>query len=58
MAEINKLHPFREGNGRTQRLFVESLARHAGHEMCFDAVSRERMVRASIEANSGKVRLE
>ena len=26
LAEINALHPFREGNGRTQRLFVYALA--------------------------------
>lgn len=55
LAEINKLHPFREGNGRTQRLFVDALAREAGHEAHFDVVSRERMVQASIEANSGNL---
>jgi cell filamentation protein len=53
LSEINALHPFREGNGRTQRLFVEALANHAGHQLHFDVVSRERMVRASIEANRG-----
>src|SRR5206468_8732 len=53
LAEINKLHPFREGNGRVQRLFVDAVARQAGHEVHFDVVSRERMVRASIEADSG-----
>jgi cell filamentation protein len=53
LAEINKLHPFREGNGRTQRLFVDALAVQAGHELYFDVVSRERMVQASIEANGG-----
>ncbi len=55
LAEINKLHPFREGNGRTQRLFVDALARDAGHETHFDVVSRERMVQASIEANVGSL---
>lgn len=53
LAEINALHAFREGNGRTQRLFVDALARQAGHELCFDVVSRERMVQASIEAYRG-----
>lgn len=53
MARINNLHPFREGNGRTQRLFIHSMARAAGHELHFDVVSRERMVRASIAANGG-----
>jgi cell filamentation protein len=53
LAEVNTLHPFREGNGRTQRLFVDALARQAGHELHFDVVSRERMVQASIEAHGG-----
>jgi cell filamentation protein len=53
LAEINALHPFREGNGRTQRLFVDALANQAGHQLYFDVVSRERMVQASIEANRG-----
>jgi len=30
LAEINFLHPFREGNGRTQRAFLGQLARSAG----------------------------
>ena len=55
LAEINALHAFREGNGRTQRLFVDALARQSGHELCFDVVSRERMVQASIEAHGGNL---
>jgi len=55
LAEINKLHPFREGNGRTQRLFLDVLARQAGHTLHFDVVSRERMIQASIQANSGNL---
>lgn len=30
-CEINMLHPFREGNGRAQRIFFEQLALHAGY---------------------------
>src|SRR5258708_767155 len=55
LADINKLHPFREGNGRTQRLFLDLLARQAGHQLYFDVVSRERMIQASIKANDGKL---
>ena len=55
LAEVNKLHPFREGNGRAQRLFVDAVARQAGHNMHFDVVSRERMIRASIEAIHGNL---
>jgi|ERR1022692_2132902 cell filamentation protein len=40
LADINALHPFREGNGRTQRLLVAAVAQHAGHDVHFDVVSR------------------
>jgi cell filamentation protein len=30
LAEVNAIHPFREGNGRTQRAFFGQLARAAG----------------------------
>jgi cell filamentation protein len=33
LADINFLHPFREGNGRTQRAFLAQLARDAGHRI-------------------------
>lgn len=48
LGSLNTLHPFREGNGRSQRLFVETVAHQAGHQLYFDVVSRERMVQASI----------
>jgi len=46
--ELNSIHPFREGNGRTQRAFMIALAKNAGHELSFDVVSAERMAQASI----------
>jgi cell filamentation protein len=51
MAEINGIHAFREGNGRTQRLFMEELAKQAGHHLDFTVISQERMIQASIAAN-------
>jgi cell filamentation protein len=51
LCDLNQLHPFREGNGRTQRAFLQALAAEAGHELSFDVVSRERMVQASLEAS-------
>ena len=51
MVDINAVHPFREGNGRTQRVFVEALAHEAGHKLDFSVVSRERMIQASIAGN-------
>ncbi|WP_186002500.1 Fic family protein [Mycobacterium sp. KBS0706] len=50
-AGINALHPFREGNGRTQRAFIEALAGEAGHELDFSVISKERMIEASVQAS-------
>lgn len=47
LGEINAIHPFREGNGRVQRLFVGRIAAEAGHPLDFSVVSRERMYHAS-----------
>ncbi len=49
-SEINVLHPFREGNGRTQRLFIEYLASVAGYRMDFSQVSPEEMLVASADS--------
>jgi cell filamentation protein len=51
MVEINGIHPFREGNGRTQRAFLRELAKQAGLEVDFSVVTRERMVLASVAGN-------
>lgn len=51
MAEINTVHPFREGNGRTQRVFMEQLAHDAGHDLDFTVISKERMIQASIASH-------
>uniref|UniRef100_UPI0035D13581 Fic/DOC family protein n=1 Tax=unclassified Bartonella TaxID=2645622 RepID=UPI0035D13581 len=53
MGEINALHPFREGNGRTQREFIGQLAREAGYNINWDGITREEMTKASIEALYG-----
>lgn len=46
-SEINALHPFREGNGRSQREFIRTLAFHNGYVINFARVSREEMLKAS-----------
>jgi cell filamentation protein len=51
MVDLNGVHPFREGNGRTQRVFISELAQEAGHPLDFSCVSRERMIQASIAGN-------
>ena len=51
---INKLHPFREGNGRTQRLFMEQLAKNAGYELDLSGVSQSKMYNAAIQGHKGQ----
>jgi cell filamentation protein len=51
LAALNSVHPFREGNGRTQQAFVEQLAQAAGHDLDFAVISKERMIVASIAAH-------
>ncbi len=36
--QLNYIHPFREGNGRTQRVFWSRVARDAGYTINWDAV--------------------
>lgn len=36
--QLNYIHPFREGNGRTQRVFWARVAHDAGYEINWDAV--------------------
>lgn len=50
LSEINVLHPFREGNGRTQRLFIEYLANNAEYSVDFSNVTAKEMIIASAEA--------
>lgn len=46
-SEINALHPFREGNGRSQREFIRCLALHNGYVVNFANTSKEEMMKAS-----------
>ncbi|KPB68023.1 Cell filamentation protein Fic [Pseudomonas ficuserectae] len=43
------IHPFREGNGRVQRILFEHLALSAGYELDWATVSQEEWVRANID---------
>ena len=55
LGELNALHPFREGNGRTQREFIRLLALQAGFHVSWEKTSREEMTQASIEAMVGRL---
>ncbi|WP_162165552.1 Fic/DOC family protein [Campylobacter fetus] len=50
MSDLNALHPFREGNGRTQRIFINQLAKNAGYKLDLNLIPKEKMITASIEA--------
>ena len=52
-ADINALHAFREGNGRTQRIFIESLAKINGINLDLTLVSKEEMIVASHDSING-----
>ena len=39
LGEINAAHPFREGNGRVQRLFIGQLAQEQGFEIRWDRMT-------------------
>lgn len=47
-CELNMIHPFREGNGRAQRIFFEHLVINAGFEISFDTVSVDDWIEANI----------
>jgi cell filamentation protein len=53
LAEINAVHPFREGNGRTQLAFLAMLAEHNGLPFNADILERERVIQAMIDSFSG-----
>lgn len=49
-SEMNALHPFREGNGRSQREFIRCLALHNGYVINFVNAGRDEMLEASRES--------
>ncbi|HEV2446691.1 MAG TPA: Fic family protein [Candidatus Sulfopaludibacter sp.] len=50
LGKINAIHPFRDGNGRTQREFIRELALQAGFQLDWSRVTREQMMAASAES--------
>jgi len=49
----NLLHPFREGNGRTQRVFLEKLIQNAGYNIDFSTIERDGLMIATIQSANG-----
>lgn len=53
LATLNAIHPFREGNGRTQLAFASALADHAQHPLDFDKLEPAAFLDAMIKSFNG-----
>ena len=53
MGDVIYVHPFREGNGRTQLYYLEQLADMAGHELDLTQLDPDRWIAASQAAHNG-----
>ena len=54
-CRLNYLHPFREGNGRIQRLFLSMLLKNMGKGIDFSKIDADLLMIATIKAVSGDV---
>lgn len=52
-CELNVIHPFREGNGRTQRFFFEELYFFLGKSVNWPDISKDEWVEANINGYHG-----
>ena len=53
LSEINALHPFREGNGRVQRIFISQLSQSVGYQLDYSDLEQEQIYRAMELAFNG-----
>lgn len=53
-ADLNALHPFREGNGRTQREFIRELCLRCGYVLDLTKTKQSDMLEASIASFNKK----
>ncbi len=52
-CSTNMLHPFREGNGRTQRIFIAQLIRFCGYDINFSEIDADELMVATIHSANG-----
>ena len=52
-CSTNMLHPFREGNGRTQRVFLSQLAQNAGYVLNFAEIDGDLLMIATVQSAQG-----
>lgn len=55
LGELNAIHPFREGNGRTQLSFLHLIADRAGHTLDFTRINPSTFVQAMIASFHGDI---
>lgn len=55
LGEVNRIHPFAEGNGRTQRAFVSKAIQDTNYLIDWSIISSDRMKKASIDAHSNNL---
>ncbi len=53
LAELNAIHPFRDGNGRTQLTFMHLLSLRVGLPMSFENIDRDSFLVAMIASFAG-----
>lgn len=58
LSELNVLHPFREGNGRTNREFIRQLALKNGYNLNLKKVDARKTLEASVESIVDTSKLE
>ncbi|KQT42990.1 cell division protein [Aureimonas sp. Leaf454] len=51
LGDVNYVHPFREGNGRTQMVYLAQLARQAGHGLDLAGFEAQAWMAASRQAH-------
>ncbi len=55
LAELNAIHPFREGNGRTQLSFLFLLGERAGHPLDMARIRPREMLAAMVASFGGEL---
>ena len=58
LSELNVLHPFREGNGRTIREFIRELAFFNGYVLDLQNTTSEELLKASVDSIADTKELE
>ena len=51
IGDVNYIHPFREGNGRTQAQYLKQLAVQAGHDLDLRQIDRRLWIEASMASH-------